>query len=707
MDRTRFIIAGILSLIVLIGWPVVSNKFFPEPPAPQVPITQESGQPATQPPTGPVPQPAQTSNTQSPPPSSTVQVPQREILIRSPFWEARFSNRGAVAVSWILKKERKRDGSERPLLGADGQSLELIPQHGLDIAGAPLGLRVPSSPDLTKRVNDVTYQIHGVDANQATVDLAAAESNQITFNYSSPDLTVTKTFTFHADQPILDASVKVTAGGSSPLTELVIGPRIGDQSDRQTGSYSSPPQVVAYNSEDKVERLLGAKITPPFTKIKSVDESSKQIEIETPLAGDVDEIRLVASDGTTFLGWARVVGREAGNHWLTLDSLPPGIVAGDRVAQGTDTLRRVYLWSGMVSRYFAMVAVPSVPAREITLTNVQLKPEDKSQPPLEFPSVAMPVQPDSTTRIFIGPKDRELLSQVGAQLNANLDPLIDYGFFHFLIQPLVPAIAWALSNSAKLVHNYGWGIVLVTVAINLLLSPLRLQSSKKMKSAAKHQPRIKELQERMKKLKENPKKYEREIEQLQKEQVALMKEANPLGGCLPMLLQMPIFWAFYIYLTISLDVRHEPWVLWIKDLSTADPYKILPIVMCVSMIGSSMLQPQPATADPSQRTQRIMMTWLMPIVLTWLFFFSAPSGLVLYWMVSNLVGVAIQFAINRRTAEPAVAVEKPKDRESTKPTSSGSQPKEPEQTKSAKKRDKAEAARKRKMAEKEIVGGVR
>jgi YidC/Oxa1 family membrane protein insertase len=174
-----------------------------------------------------------------------------------------------------------------------------------------------------------------------------------------------------------------------------------------------------------------------------------------------------------------------------------------------------------------------------------------------------------------------------------------------------------------------------------------------------------------------------------------------------MVLQMPIFWAFYIYLTISLDVRHEPWVLWIKDLSTADPYKILPIVMCVSMIGSSMLQPQPATADPSQRTQRIMMTWLMPIVLTWLFFFSAPSGLVLYWMVSNLVGVAIQFAINRRTAEPAVAVEKPKDRESTKPTSSGSQSKEPDQTKSAKKRDKAEAARKRKMAEKEIVGGVR
>src|SRR5262249_6697012 len=86
--------------------------------------------------------------------------------------------------------------------------------------------------------------------------------------------------------------------------------------------------------------------------------------------------------------------------------------------------------------------------------------------------------------------------------------------------------------------------------------------------------------------------------------------------------------------------------------SRSDPYKILPIVMCVTMIASTMLTPQPATADPSMKMQRIMMTWLMPIMLTWFFFFSAPSGLVLYWMVSNLVGVAIQLVINRRTAEP-------------------------------------------------------
>src|ERR1051325_9785290 len=122
-----------------------------------------------------------------------------------------------------------------------------------------------------------------------------------------------------------------------------------------------------------------------------------------------------------------------------------------------------------------------------------------------------------------------------------------------------------------------------------------------------------------------------------------------------MLLQMPIFWSFFIFLTISLDMRHAPWILWVKDLSKADPLHILPIVMCVTMIASTALMPQPPSAEPSMKFQRMLMTWLMPIMLTWFFFLSALSGLVLYWMVSNMVGVAIQLTINKLTAEPEAA----------------------------------------------------
>ena len=160
-----------------------------------------------------------------------------------------------------------------------------------------------------------------------------------------------------------------------------------------------------------------------------------------------------------------------------------------------------------------------------------------------------PVTPAATElHIFVGPKDRELLAEVGRELhNPSLGDVIDYGFFGVIVRPLIYPLAWALNFFAGIFRNYGWAIVVVTIMINLAMWPLRASSSKKMKQAAKHQPRLKELQERMKKLKENPKKYERELQQLQQEQMAIMKEANPLGGCLPLLLQLPIFWAVALW----------------------------------------------------------------------------------------------------------------------------------------------------------------
>jgi YidC/Oxa1 family membrane protein insertase len=335
---------------------------------------------------------------------------------------------------------------------------------------------------------------------------------------------------------------------------------------------------------------------------------------------------------------------------VKLDAIPQGAAAGQSLAPRFDILHHDYQWAGVADHYFAMLAVPEQPAREIALKNVQLKQDDANHPLRDYPAVGVPA--NVATHIFVGPKDREVLAEVGSQLNTNLDVVIDYGFFGAIVRPLIYPLAWAFNFFAGIFHNYGWAIVAVTVMINLAMWPLRATSSKKMKQAAKHQPRLKELQERMKKLKENPKKYERELQQLQQEQLALMKEANPLGGCLPMLLQLPIFWSVYMYLSMSLDVRHAPWIGWIHDLSKPDPYKILPIVMCISMIASTKFTPQPASADPAMKMQRVMMTWLMPIMLTYFFFLSAPSGLVLYWMVSNIVGVAIQLLINKRNAEP-------------------------------------------------------
>ncbi|HSB11744.1 MAG TPA: YidC/Oxa1 family insertase periplasmic-domain containing protein [Blastocatellia bacterium] len=650
MDKSRLILALALSLMVLMSWPLIMHYVAPQPPdeplpaeafeptPPPPPADQKRAVPAKKEATPPAPSPA--------PPQST-QAAQREITISSEYWSATISNHGAVATSWILRKFEE-SGVVREIKAADGGELQLIPQEIPDKLDPPLSLHTPMSPEVGRQLRDVNFQVSGVGPGENNIDLHKGDYREITFTYTSPTVTATKTFAFRGDRFVFDVKADVTSGSGQQPVELVLGPRFGDQSDKQSGSYSTPPQVIAYTRDGHREAVPGARITAPFASITSVDHSSNQIEIDKPLAGDIAEIKIVAEKGAQLVGVARVVNREPNGKRLTLDSLPAGTATGLGVAQGADTLRKSYSWAGVTDHYFAFLAVPkeSSTIPEITLTNLQVKHDGT---PLDYPSAAVPV--GSGLHIFVGPKDLDLLAEVGTDLGANLGALIDYGMFSFAVRPLIPALAWSLKWLWKMTGNFGWAIVMVTVAINLALSPLRFYSSKKMKKAAKHQPRMKELQERMKKLKENPKKYEREMQQLQQEQMALMKEANPLGGCLPMILQLPIFWAVYLYLGSSLDVRHAPWILWLQDLSRPDPYKILPIVMCVTMIASTKLTPQPASADPSMKMQRVMMTWLMPIMLTWLFFISAPSGLVLYWMVSNVVGVLIQLWINRRTAD--------------------------------------------------------
>jgi len=659
MDRFRLLIAMLISAAVLIGWPVMMNYFSPPPPPEE--FTQLQPETESQQPAGdalPV-KPAEPAAQQAPTATQTetTSVAQREFTVDTPFWTIRFSNRGGVATSWILKRE-KIDNIDRELKAADDEPLELVPQNEVEALGAPLRLYLPWTPEIAAQLNHVNFEVSGIDSGSNNVDLKSGQKASLTFKYSSPSITATKSFTIYADRMVFDAVADVTINGSEQPVYMMMGPRFGDQAEKQTGSYSVPPQVCAYTLEGKASRIIGGSITPVFTKIISIDPSSNRIQIEKPLASDVDSVKILGADEVTFLGYARVVERESGSRVLKLDSIPQGAAVGSNIAQGTDTHRDGYRWAGLVDRYFAMVAVPPRPVSEIVLTDVKIKSPNEADP-RDYPSLAVPVPAEAPTQIFVGPKNRKLIEQVGAQVGANLDPLIDYGFLAFMVRPLIPLIEWSLESLAAIFHNYGWAIVVVTAIINLALSPLRYYSSKKMKQAAKHQPRMKELQEKLKKLKESPKKNEREMLELQKEQMALMKEANPLGGCLPMLLQMPVFWAFFIYLTVSLDVRQQPWTLWIRDLSKADPYHLLPIIMCVTMIASTWLTPTPQSADPAMKMQRVMMTWLMPILLTWLFFLSAPSGLVLYWMVGNVVGVLIQLVINRLTKEPEAQAVQP------------------------------------------------
>jgi YidC/Oxa1 family membrane protein insertase len=251
----------------------------------------------------------------------------------------------------------------------------------------------------------------------------------------------------------------------------------------------------------------------------------------------------------------------------------------------------------------------------------------------------------NTLSLFVGPKDTDLLRRV----DPKLEQVVDWGFFGIIAKPLFLVLNWTADHLA---HNYGWAIVLVTVAINLVLFPLRISSMKSSKKMQALQPQIKAINEKYKNLSmRDPKKAEQNQEVMD-----LYKKngVNPVGGCLPMLLQIPFLYAFYKVLSVSIEMRGAHW-FWVADLSQPETLAIhiLPILLVVTQFLTQKMTPSPGM-DPSQ--QKMMM--IMPLVFGYMFYF-ASSGLVLYWLTGNVVGVAQQWLLNRSMPAPEAPLAPP------------------------------------------------
>jgi YidC/Oxa1 family membrane protein insertase len=321
-------------------------------------------------------------------------------------------------------------------------------------------------------------------------------------------------------------------------------------------------------------------------------------------------------------------------------------------------------WIGMEDRYFLTVLVPRTGLREASFhpmlsstdptgpqflrlpSNGDLSGDQKDQK-REMMVVLHPEEDRLEAVAFWGAKELHRLSA----LPINLEETVDLGFFGFLARPLLWGLRWIHAN---VVQNYGWAIILMTILIRTVLFPLTHKSTVSMQKMQELNPKVQAIKNKYRgKLKDKKGRPDAEAQRKMNEEVmGVYKTAgvNPAGGCFPMLLQIPVLFAFYRLLSSAIELRHAPWIFWIKDLSAPDPIYFLPIVMGASQFIQQRMTP--STGDPMQR--RIFL--LMPVFFT-ILFLGFPSGLVLYWLTNNVLGIIQQYAYKnwreKRTARSA------------------------------------------------------
>jgi len=336
----------------------------------------------------------------------------------------------------------------------------------------------------------------------------------------------------------------------------------------------------------------------------------------------------------------------AAQHALLYDPNAPrsyGVFANELQKKDASTAKNgpvtssgQYTFAGIEDGYFAAAFLPAGSSSlELTTYSDQIPKDGKDVAQV---GAAVGGEGLNAFELYAGPKDLEILKRV----NPKLELMVDWGTFGIIAKPLFEVLKW---TAGHVDGNYGWAIILVTIAINMVLFPLKITSMKSSKKMQAIQPQIAAINAKYKGLSLNdPKKADQNAEIM-----ALYKDngVNPAGGCLPMILQLPFLFAFYKMLGVAIQLRGAHW-LWVTDLSQQEALAIhvLPLILVATQFLTQRMTPSPGM-DPSQ--QKMMM--VMPLVMGYMFYFQM-SGLVIYWLTSNVVGIAQQWFLNRGTPKP-------------------------------------------------------
>jgi YidC/Oxa1 family membrane protein insertase len=410
-------------------------------------------------------------------------------------------------------------------------------------------------------------------------------------------------------------------------------------------------------STDLNQALYAGRLTPDglgidfeFSDGKVTSRKSLRFLRDSYLAQISSEIRENGTGLPHMLAWRggfgdrSVAAAATMQKTLYFDTSANKLVENDvsHAKGGPQTSAGNYSFVGIEDTYFAAVFLPKdiQPIKIQTLSENAPLTEGGPEEPLIGAAVGGDAR--NALSLFVGPKDVDLLKSV----DPRLEQVVDFGWFSFIAKPLFLMLNWMHD---KYIHNYGWSIIIATVLINILLFPLKLSGMKSMKRMASLQPQIAAINEKYKSIGlRDPRKQEQQAEVME-----LYKKhgVNPLNiGCMPLLIQIPFFFAFYKVLSLAIELRGANW-LWVSDLSQPETIaiRILPLAMIGSQFALQKMTPS-TTTDPAQ--QKMML--FLPLVMGFMFY-GFSSGLVLYWLTGNLVGIAQQWFMNRNIPAPAPA----------------------------------------------------
>jgi YidC/Oxa1 family membrane protein insertase len=374
--------------------------------------------------------------------------------------------------------------------------------------------------------------------------------------------------------------------------------------------FSIEESKVSFNESD--EAIVTFKYSDNEITVKRIFKFNKKdylIDVEEHIEGLKSYYVTLGKDFGIFdkedtSHWGPVILKEADRIELTPNKIKEMIIYKEGVK-----------WVAQEDKYFFSAIVPASKVNQFVVSPYN----DNALISFEFN------EGQNKYRLFVGPKEYDYLKK----FNVGLEHIVDFGFFSIIARPLF----WFLKVLYSITLNYGVAIIILTIIVRIPFIPIVNRGQKSMQKLSELQPKLMQLREQ----------YKKDPQKLQEEMMKLYKKykVNPMSGCLPILLQIPIFFALYQILTIAIELRQAPFMLWIQDLSAKDPYYVLPILMGATMLIQQKMTP--STMDATQ--QKIML--ILPVVFTFIFL-TFPSGLVLYWLINNIFGIAQQFYINKK-----------------------------------------------------------